>query len=79
MDELRNKVMLKLDKLVDATRDEVAGNMPSDAYVNMYGEVLDDLVQMVIVSVVPPIKKPTGGIINMGDDYSESKERWIAR
>ena len=79
MDELKKRVMGKMDTLVHATKAASQGAMSDDAYAGVYNTVLDDLVKMVIVSVAPPIGGQPSKVIDAGDDYSESKERWIAR
>ena len=79
MDELKKRVMGKMDTLVHATKAASQGAMSDDTYAGVYNAVLDDLVKMVIVSVAPPIGGQHSKVIDAGDDYSENKERWIAR
>ncbi len=68
MDELYEKVEALLLK--------VAGE---DCDPETFLGVRDELVQMVVVSVSPPLTNQSTSIFKDDEDFSERKEFWIAR
>lgn len=68
MDELYEKVETLLLK--------VAGE---DCDPETFLGVRNELVQMVIVSVSPPLTNQSTSIFRDDEDFSERKEMWIAR
>ena len=83
MDELRKKVMDELDVLVTAARMLESGTLDEAAFERTHGDVVNNLTLMVTVSPGPgwtySNDKPDRVAAPDKDDYSESKERWIAR
>jgi len=83
MDELTEKVMSKLDVLVTATRMLEHGTLDKDAFERTYDDVAKDVLKMIIAVGRPSWtyrSTPDDQTVKSSvDDYSESKERWIAR